>query len=68
MYQRGINGQSIPASGYPAIPEATEFFTGWKYEKPITLHYWCWRTDYQAWGAFVAFADGLQTVTNPKPA
>ena len=67
MYQRAPDGRSIPASDYPPIPDAVEFFTGYGYAKPETLHYWCWRTDYQAWGALVTFPDGLHTVTNPKP-
>lgn len=65
-YQRGVDGKSIPATDYPPIPDATEFFTGWGYEVPKTVHYWCWRTDYQSWGAFVTFQDGKSIITNPK--
>lgn len=67
QFQRGPDGQSIPASGYPPIPEAEQFFTGWKYEKPVQIHYWVWRNDYSQWGALVTFADGTCCITNPEP-
>lgn len=65
-YQRGPDGRSIPSSDYPPIPEATHFWTGYGFSKPESVHYWCWRTDYQMWGAYVTFLNGKSVVTNPK--
>lgn len=66
-YQRASNGDSIPASDYPKIPEPVQgkFFTGYGYEVPTRVHYWAWRTDYQQWGAVVTFANGWRGMTNP---
>lgn len=68
QYQRGPDGNSIPASNYPPIPTASLFFDGWGYQIPKTVHYWCWRTDYNTWGACVTFSNGKRMVTNPKRA
>lgn len=65
-YQRGPLGRSIPASDYPPIPKTDLFFTGTEY-KPAKVLYWCWRSDYNKWGACVDFGDRLPIITNPKP-
>lgn len=66
-YQRNPDGSTNPSSSYPPIPEPHEgkFFTGWGYEVPETVDYWCWRSDYNTWGACVTFKDGNRMVTNP---
>jgi hypothetical protein len=67
-HYRKQDGKSFPPTDYPAIPDAFEgkFFDGWGYKEPADIIGWCWRTDYQTWGALVVFSDGSHVVTNPK--
>lgn len=68
QYQRNPEGTTNPPSGYPPVPDATEFQNrNYGYEVPTQVHYWTWRTDYQRWGACVTFADGWHGITGPKP-
>lgn len=74
QFQRNEAGRPVHACGlvntaYPDIPApyAGEFFTGYGYEKPVRVLYWCWRSDYSTWGAVVEFANGWRGVTSPRP-
>lgn len=48
---------------YPEIPDYTEFFTGYGYEKPETIHGFQWSTTFNQWGALVTFKSGQRVFT-----
>ena len=57
----------VPLPGYPPKPEAaTEYQSGWSYEKPVSLGDWEWSSTFGRWGRHVTFANGWSGFTWPK--
>ena len=54
-------------AGLPPKPEAaTEYQSGWSYEKPVALGDWEWSSTFGRWGRNVTFANGWSGYTWPK--
>ncbi len=58
LFQRGPDGQSIPATGYPPIPDATHFMTPhFGSCVPKVIHGWQWSDTFGKWSALVTFGN-----------